>query len=230
MRRLDKLLARIVRKSVMKILEGESRPVRIDAKNLEDYVDQPVFVRETPRTGIGQVTGLAWTTMGGATLTVEARRVHGFGRAFRFTGQLGDVMKESAEIAYSHVLSRAAELGGDVEFFRESALHLHVPAGATPKDGPSAGITMACALLSLCSNRKPVAGLAMTGELTLNGDVLAVGGIREKVVAARRAGIRRLILPNANTGDFRILPDHLRSGLKVDFVSTFDEVAALVFR
>ncbi|KAA3623637.1 MAG: endopeptidase La, partial [Proteobacteria bacterium] len=203
-RRLDKLLARIVRKAVMKLLDGEKRPIRVKAADLEDYVDKPVFTREKPRTGIGQVTGLAWTSMGGATLTVEARRTHSFGRAFRFTGQLGDVMKESAEIAYSHILSSASSLGADPDFFRESAVHLHVPAGATPKDGPSAGITMACALLSLCRDRKPVAGMAMTGELTLTGEVLPVGGIREKVVAARRAGIKRLILPVANRGDFEV--------------------------
>jgi ATP-dependent Lon protease len=228
-RRLDKLLARIVRKAVMELLEGAERPIRVRASDLERYVDQPVFTRERPRTGVGRVTGLAWTAMGGATLTVEARKVHGFGRGFRFTGQLGDVMKESAEIAYSHVLSAAGELSANGDFFRDSMIHLHVPAGATPKDGPSAGITMACAILSLCRNRKPVTQLAMTGELTLTGEVLPVGGIREKVVAARRAGIKRLILPEANRGDFEILPEHVRAGVKVDFVSEFSQVAALVF-
>lgn len=229
-RRLDKLLARIVRKGVMKLLDGAERPIKVTADDLEDYVDKPLFTTEKPVSGIGQVTGLAWTAMGGATLTVEARRVHGFGRGFRLTGQLGEVMKESAEIAYSHVLSSADALGADADFFRDSAIHLHVPAGATPKDGPSAGITMACALLSLCRNRKPLSGLAMTGELTLTGEVLAVGGIREKVIAARRAGIRRLILPEANRGDFEVLPGHVRSGVEVTFVSRFDEVVDRVFR
>ncbi len=229
-RRLDKLLARIVRKAVMKLLEGESRPIRVRASDLEEYVDKPLFKPEKPRTGIGQVTGLAWTAMGGATLTVEARRVHGFGRGFRFTGQLGDVMKESAEIAYGYVLSAAEDLDADPAFFRDSMIHLHVPAGSTPKDGPSAGITMACALLSLCRGRKPAANLAMTGELTLTGGVLPVGGIREKVVAARRAGIKRLILPEANRGDFEMLPDHVARGIRVDFASRFEDVTALVFR
>ena len=228
-RRLDKLLARIVRKAVMKLLDGADRPIRVQASDLEAYVDKPVFKPEKPKSGVGQMTGLAWTAMGGATLTVEARRIHGFGRGFRFTGQLGDVMKESAEIAYGHVLSSAESLGADPAFFKDSAIHLHVPAGATPKDGPSAGITMACALLSLCRRRKPLANLAMTGELTLTGEVLAVGGIREKVVAARRARLKRLILPEANRGDFDTLPEHLRRGLKVDFVSDFDAVASLVF-
>src|SRR5690606_28254526 len=164
-RRLEKLVARIVRKAVMKLLTGRDRPVRVRATDLEEYVDKPVFKRERPKTGVGRVTGLAWTAMGGTTLTVEARRVHNFGRGFRFTGQLGDVMKESAEIAYGYLLSSADEFDADPAFFRDSTIHLHVPAGATPKDGPSAGITMACALLSLCRNTKPVAALAMTGEL-----------------------------------------------------------------
>ncbi len=228
-RRLDKLLARIVRKGVMRLLDGAERPIRVRAGDLESYVDRPLFRQEKPDTGVGRVIGLAWTSMGGATLSVEARRVHGFGRGFRLTGQLGEVMRESAEIAYSHVLSDAARFGGDAEFFRDSTLHLHVPAGATPKDGPSAGITMATALLSLCRGRAPRRGIAMTGELTLVGDVLAVGGIREKVLAARRAGLRRLLLPEANRGDFEVLPDHLRRGLRVDFVATFAEVVALVF-
>ncbi len=228
-RRLEKLVARIVRKAVMKLLTGHDRPVRVRATDLEEYVDKPVFKRERPKTGVGRVTGLAWTAMGGTTLTVEARRVHNFGRGFRFTGQLGDVMKESAEIAYGYLLSSADEFDADPAFFRDSTIHLHVPAGATPKDGPSAGITMACALLSLCRNTKPVAALAMTGELTLTGEVLPVGGIREKVVAARRAGIRKLVLPEANRPEFEVLPDNVRSGLKVDFVSVFGEVAALVF-
>jgi ATP-dependent Lon protease len=227
-RRLEKLLARIVRKSVMKMLQGAERPIHIRARDLEEYVDKPMFASEKPRSGVGQVTGLAWTSMGGATLTVEARRVHGFGRGFRFTGQLGDVMKESAEIAYSYILSSAAKLDADPGFFRESMIHLHVPAGATPKDGPSAGMTMACALLSLCRNRKPVSSLAMTGELTLTGDILPVGGIREKVISARRAKLKRLVLPEANRSDFEMLPAAVRSGLKVDFVSDFQQVAALV--
>ena len=155
--------------------------------------------------------------MGGATLSVEANLVHTKNRGFKLTGQLGDVMRESADIAYSYVASHLADYRGDAQFFDEAFVHLHVPEGATPKDGPSAGVTMATALLSLARNQKPVQPLAMTGELTLTGQVLPVGGIREKVIAARRAGIRRLILPEANRRDFDELPDHVRKGITAHF-------------
>ena len=228
-RRLEKLLARVVRKAVMKILGGEKKPVHVTAADLESYVDKPLFRKERAVSGIGRINGLAWTTMGGATLSVEARKIHDYARGFKLTGQLGSVMKESAEIAYSYVISRRDLLGDKADVFENSTVHLHVPEGATPKDGPSAGITMACALLSVGCGRKPAAGYAMTGELTLTGQVLPVGGIREKVIAARRAGIRKLILPEQNRGDVEDLPEHIAKGIKVSFVEEFDAVAALVF-
>ncbi len=174
------------------------------------------------------VTGLAWTAMGGATLNVEASRVHGRSRGFKLTGQLGNVMRESAEIAYSYVVSHLDSLAGKkaAGFFDEVLVHLHVPEGATPKDGPSAGVTMATALLSLARGEPVARPMAMTGELTLTGSVLPVGGIREKVIAARRVGIRELILPDDNHKDFEELPDYLKEDLSVHFAKVYADVAA----
>jgi ATP-dependent Lon protease len=138
-------------------------------------------------------------------------------------------MRESAEIAYSFILSHADDFGAETDFFKEAFIHLHVPAGATPKDGPSAGITMASALLSLALDRKPVRNIAMTGELTLTGQVFPVGGIREKVIAARRAGIRELILPADNEGDYEEIPEHIRKGFRVHFAEHYADVAKVLF-
>ena len=228
-RRLEKCLGAIARKAVVKILEGEKTPIHVRARDIEDYLGKPLFGREKRLTGVGVITGLAWTTMGGATLSIEATRIHSFTRGFKLTGQLGDVMRESAEIAYSYILANAERWGASPDFFEKSLIHLHVPAGATPKDGPSAGITMASALLSLARNRRPLRTLAMTGELTLTGQVLPVSGIREKVIAARRVNIRELILPEANRGDFEEIPEHIREGITVHFAEKFDDVVPIVF-
>ncbi|MET0118591.1 MAG: endopeptidase La [Sedimenticola sp.] len=228
-RRMEKQIGKIVRKAVVKILDGEKTPITVNKEDLEDYLGSPIFRDERKLAGPGVVTGLAWTSMGGATLSVEAARTHGFNRGFKLTGQLGDVMRESAEIAYGYIIGHAETYGADSEFFEKSFIHLHVPAGATPKDGPSAGITMASALLSLARN-EPIRDIAMTGELTLTGQVFPVGGIREKVIAARRAGVRELILPEENRGDYNEVPDHVTKGIKVHFASTFEDVAPLLFR
>ncbi len=227
-RRLDKQLAKIVRKAVVKMLEGSKLPIEITIDNLKDYLGPAVFSDERKLSGPGVVTGLAWTSMGGATLSIEAVHTHSFTRGFKLTGQLGDVMKESAEIAYGFVVSHAEQFGIDAEFFEKSFIHLHVPAGATPKDGPSAGVTMASALLSLALN-KPVRNIAMTGELTLTGEVFPVGGVREKVIAARRVGIRELLLPADNTGDWEEIPEYIRKGIKVHFATTYDDVLPHLF-
>ena len=190
-RNLEKQLGRVVRKAVVAIVGGEEGPIRIGTQQVEEYLGKPVFTQEKPLTGVGVVTGLAWTAMGGATLSIEATKVHSINRGFKLTGQLGDVMRESAEIAYSYVSSHLKEFKGDPTFFDAAFVHLHVPEGATPKDGPSAGITMASALLSLARNEKIRRPLAMTGEITLTGQVLPVGGIREKVIAAKRVPIAR---------------------------------------
>ncbi|MBN2886036.1 MAG: endopeptidase La, partial [Chromatiaceae bacterium] len=222
-RRLEKQLGKIVRKVAVRLLEGEETPITIDRTVLKNYLGSPVFRDERKLSGPGVVTGLAWTAMGGATLSIEAARTHSFNRGFKLTGQLGDVMKESAEIAYGYVVSHARDFAIDPAFFEKSFIHVHVPAGATPKDGPSAGITMASALLSLARSA-PVRRIAMTGELTLTGEVFPVGGIREKLIAARRAGIKEIILPADNQGDFDEVPEHVRKGLKVHFASRFEEV------
>ena len=155
--------------------------------------------------------------------------MHTLNRGFKLTGKLGDVMRESADIAYSYVMAHLKDYGCSTDYFDTALVHLHVPEGATPKDGPSAGITMATALLSLARRERIKRKLAMTGELTLTGQVLAVGGIREKVIAARRANIMELILPNANRKDFEELPDYLREGINVHFARTFRDVFHFVF-
>jgi len=224
-RKLEKMLHRILRKAAVELLEDESgTPIRVGVKNLEDYLNAPPFRTEQLMKGVGVVTGLAWTSMGGATLSIEASRVHDLTRGYKLTGHLGDVMKESASIAYSYVMGHLKHFGAQPTFYDEAFIHLHVPEGATPKDGPSAGVTMATALLSLALNKKPEK-VAMTGELSLTGQVLPVGGIREKVIAARRSAITTLILPEANRRDYDELPDYLQQGLKVHFARHFKEVA-----
>ena len=228
-RNLEKRLGTICRKAAIRILNEAPTPVKVNVKNLDDYLGKPPFEDEKLITGTGVVTGLAWTAMGGATLSIEATRVHEYTRGFKLTGQLGEVMKESAEIAYSYLVSQTERFGIDAEFFEKAFIHLHVPAGATPKDGPSAGITMTSALLSLALGKQVREGIAMTGEITLTGEVLPVGGIREKVIAARRAGVFELILPHANRRDFEELPDHVREGVTVHFAREYPEVAALLW-
>ena len=228
-RRLEKYLGTIARKAVVKLLKKEQAPIHVRAKDVEDYLGKPIFKKEKPMSGVGVVTGLAWTSMGGATLSVEAIHIHSLHKGFKLTGQLGGVMKESAEIAYSYIAANAERFGAAKDFFDKAFIHLHVPAGATPKDGPSAGVTMASAILSLARGRRLVKALAMTGELTLTGHVLPVGGIREKVVAARRNGFKELILPDENRGDYENLPEYIREGLTANFVSRYPEVIPLLF-
>jgi len=228
-RNLEKRIGTLARKAAIAVVEEKPLPVKISIKNLHEYLGKPLFENEQPLSGVGVITGLAWTPMGGATLSVEASRVHSYNRGFKLTGQLGDVMKESAEIAYSYLVSQRALFDIDPLFFEEGFLHLHVPAGATPKDGPSAGITIVSALLSLANQWPVTRPLAMTGEITLTGQVLPVGGIREKVIAARRVDIFELILPDANRRDFEELPEHVREGVSVHFVKEYPQVAPLIW-
>ncbi len=228
-RQLEMNLGKIVRKGVVKLLRKEGSHIQVNAGDLEGYLEQPVFQPEKVQAGVGIVTGLAWTAMGGATLTIEAARVNTLNRGFKLTGQLGDVMKESAEIAYSYISSHLKTYKGDPQFFDAAFVHLHVPEGATPKDGPSAGVTMATALLSLARDEKIARPLAMTGELTLTGQVLPVGGIREKCIAAKRIQVTELILPEDNRRDFERLPDYVKAGLTVHFARHYREVAKICF-
>jgi ATP-dependent Lon protease len=172
---------------------------------------------------IGVVTGLAWTATGGELMTIESLRMPGSGR-LTVTGQLGDVMRESVDAALSYVRSRAAQIGIDEKEFRESDLHIHLPAGAIPKDGPSAGITLTLAIASVLSKRPVRRDVAMTGEVTLRGRVLEIGGVKEKVLAAYRAGIRELIMPKANEKDLRDVPEEVRQHVRFLFVEKMDEV------
>lgn len=228
-RNLKKQLAKLIRKQAIKFVTTGLKSKRIHAKQLEKSLGQPIFTPEKVNQHIGTVTGLAWTAMGGATLTIEASRVHTLNRGFKLSGQLGDVMQESAGIAYSFITSHLKQYNAPVKFFDKAFIHLHVPDGATPKDGPSAGVTMATALLSLARNETIQTSLAMTGELSLTGQVLPVGGIREKIIAAKRIGITTLILPKENQKDYQELPSYLKKGLNVYFAEHFDEVANIAF-
>ncbi len=230
-RNLEKKLGRMVRKAVVEFVTKPkaTKQKSIAIKDVHNYLGQPFFKQEKPPAGIGIVNGLAWTSLGGVTLTLEASQIHSNSRGIKLTGNLGDVMKESAEIAYSFISSHLKELKCSVDFFDKAFIHVHFPEGATPKDGPSAGVTMATALLSLARNKKIPRLLAMTGELTLTGQVLAVGGIREKVIAARRIRIMEVILPEANRKDYEELPEHIRNGMTVHFARQYKDVAAVVF-
>lgn len=204
--------------------------VTVEPDTVEKYLGKPRFLDDPlmKRGRAGVVMGLAWTSMGGATLYVEAQAIPGKAD-FKLTGQLGDVMKESAAIALSVVTANAKRLGIDPEFFKKHTVHIHVPAGATPKDGPSAGITMASALVSLAINRRAQARWAMTGELTLTGRVLPIGGVKEKVIAAKRSKVKNVILPMANQKDFEEIPENVRRGITAHFVEDYSEVFALLF-
>ncbi|SCY22558.1 endopeptidase La [Desulfoluna spongiiphila] len=228
-RNLEKQMNRIVRKAVVSFLTTGDKPVSVGVKDIPEYLGPPIFRKERPMEGVGIVTGLAWTTMGGATLSVEATKIHDLAKGFKLTGQLGDVMKESAEIAYSFVSSHTRDFSVDKAYFDSAFVHLHVPEGATPKDGPSAGVTMSTALISLATGRKIDRPLAMTGEITLTGKVLPVGGIREKVIAARRIGIRELVLPDDNRRDVDELPDYISKGMTFHFAKVYKDVYKVVF-
>ncbi|MBI3962660.1 MAG: endopeptidase La, partial [Deinococcus sp.] len=203
-------------------------PVIVRAEQVEDYLGPIKFPPETARrTRVpGVATGVAVTAAGGDVLFIEAISMPG-AKGFMYTGQLGEVMSESARAAYSYVRSRIKDLGASQDFFEKSDIHLHIPAGAIPKDGPSAGVTMATALASLATGRPVRNDVAMTGEITLTGLVLPVGGIKEKALAARRAGVKTFILPKQNESDLREIPPELRRDLHFAPVETVDQAWAL---
>lgn len=229
-RELEREIGAICRKIATKIAAGETLQVTVTADDVADYLGKQVYFYEVAeRTQVpGVATGLAWTPAGGDILFIEATRMKGE-KGFTLTGQLGDVMRESAMAAWSYVRSRAAELGINEDSFAKVDIHLHVPAGATPKDGPSAGVAMATALASLMMN-KPVSGeLGMTGEITLRGQVLPVGGIKEKVLAAHRAGLKRICLPKRNAKDLDELPEQVRNEMTFVLVDRIEQVFAEAF-
>jgi len=235
-RNLEKQLKKMMRKAARQIVteRGKENPkteVQINKEDLKEYLGKRSFTEEQAFTEpkVGVVTGLAYTALGGATLHIEARSIFNKNGGLKQTGQLGDVMKESAEIAYSYVRSLLQNDPDAKEFFEARMIHLHVPAGATPKDGPSAGITMACALTSLIFDTPLKTGLAMTGELTLTGVVLPIGGVKEKTIAARRAKISELIFPADNQEDFEDLDKSVREGITAHFVKKLEDVLAIGF-
>jgi ATP-dependent Lon protease len=223
-RSLEREIGRALRYAAVKIAEASSRTVAIEPKDLVTVLGQPRFEGEIAlRTSVpGVATGLAWTPVGGDILFIEASRVPGRG-GLLLTGQLGDVMRESAQAAMTLVKSRASELGVDPALFEKSDIHVHVPAGATPKDGPSAGIAMFTALASLLTNRTVRKDTAMTGEISLRGLVLPVGGIKEKVVAAAAAGLTRVMLPARNKRDYDDIPKGARDALEFIWLEHVDE-------
>lgn len=230
-RGLENCIKKILRKSAEQVLAEPEKLVQIRKGELGEFLGKRHFPENSPfqQPRIGVITGLAYTSMGGTTLHVEAAASPASSPGFKQTGQLGKVMVESSEIAYSYIRSLLQKEEEVMEFFKTHLLHLHVPAGATPKDGPSAGITMACALYSLAKKRPMRPDLAMTGELSLTGLVLPVGGVKEKMIAAKRAKVQEVILPLENREDFELLPEHVTSGLKAHFVSNFREVENICF-
>ena len=226
-RNLEREIGRALRQAAMRIAEGESGPIAISAADLSSVMGAPLFEDEVAmRTSIpGVATGLAWTPVGGDILFIEATANPGNGRLI-LTGQLGEVMKESAQAALSIVKSRGGSYGIDVSRFEKTDIHIHVPAGATPKDGPSAGVAMFMALVSLMTDRTVRSDTAMTGEISLRGLVLPVGGIKEKVVAAHRAGIKRVMLPARNKRDFEDIPQEVREQLTFVWLERVDDAVS----
>jgi ATP-dependent Lon protease len=224
-RQLEREVQGVLRKAALEVVEKKSAGVKITAKNLEKYAGQPRVQSEVAGRApeVGVATGLAWTPVGGDIMFIEAIRMAGKGQ-ITLTGQLGDVMKESAQAAWSLLRARAGALGIPLESFTQTDVHLHVPAGAVPKDGPSAGITIATALASLLCNRPSRHDLAMTGELTLRGRVLPIGGLKEKLTAAARAGVTTVLVPARNKSDLVDLPDEVARLLDIRQVDTIDEV------
>ena len=219
-------MCRKVARKVVK--EGHNYTVAIEPTKLEEFLGVIKF-RDTlahEKSEVGLVTGLAWTEVGGSILSTEATVVDGKGK-LTLTGKLGDVMQESAQAAMSYVRSRAARLGLPRDFYRTLDIHVHVPEGAIPKDGPSAGITIATALSSALSRIPVRRDIAMTGEITLRGKVLPIGGLKEKLLAAHRAGLFEAILPKDNEKDVAEVPENLRSAMKLHFVENMDQVLAI---
>ena len=224
-RNLEREFANLCRKVAKKIAEGKDKTYVITAQNVHRYLGVPKYLpeEEMEKDEVGVSTGLAWTETGGDIIYVEATTMKGRGN-LTLTGQLGDVMKESAQAALSYIRSRASKLGIKDEVFSKSDLHIHVPAGAIPKDGPSAGITMATAIASALTGRPVNKNVALTGEVTLRGRVLPIGGLKEKALAAKRMGINRVIIPKRNKKDLEDIPKYIKKDMEFVFAETMDDV------
>ncbi len=237
-RGLENQIKKILRKVALEIVKEKEKGKRkketkhtITKANLTQFLGKPYFLSDRfyERTPVGVATGLAWTSLGGATLYIEAIKVAADRTDMHLTGQAGEVMKESSQIAWSYLHSAVYKYAPGYTFFEKSQVHIHIPEGATPKDGPSAGVTMVTALLSLLLDAPVLDNLGMTGEITLTGRVLAVGGIKEKLISARRSGLTTLIFPKDNRRDFDELPAHLKKDLQVYFVEHYDEIYHIAF-
>ncbi len=224
-RELERSIAAVCRKAAAKIVSGETQTNKIKASNLKEYLGTIKFDKEEAlkSDAVGIVKGLAWTAVGGVTLDVEACIMDGKGE-ITLTGQLGDVMKESAIVALGYIRSKASEYGIDKEFFENKDIHIHIPEGAVPKDGPSAGITMTLAMLSAYTNRKVSHEYAMTGEITLHGNVLPIGGLKEKILAAKNAGIKKIIIPDKNKKDVLDIEAEILENVEIIYVKKMDDV------
>jgi ATP-dependent Lon protease len=227
LRQLEREIGKVCRKVARQKaeLEGDFKPVRVTTDNLREFLRNPRIHSEgaLKKDQIGTVTGLAWTAVGGDILFIEALKTKGKGKLM-LTGQLGDVMQESAQAAFSYAKARYQELGIDPDVLENFDIHVHIPEGAIPKDGPSAGITMATALVSVLTQRPIRKEVAMTGEITLRGNVLPIGGVKEKLLAARRAKLKTVILPEANRPDLEDLPKEVREDLNFVFVEHVRQV------
>jgi ATP-dependent Lon protease len=226
-RNLEREIGTIFRKIARRVAEEPRYKARVKPETLVDYLSKPRFFNETKKrvASVGVSTGLVWTPVGGEIIFIETTVMPGEGKLV-LTGQLGDVMKESATAAVSFVRSRSAELGLPDDYFAKHDLHIHVPAGAVPKDGPSAGVSMATSIVSLLTNIKVDPELAMTGEITLTGQVLPIGGVKEKVLGARRAGIKKIVLPKRNEIDLDDVPKEVRDQMSFVCVEELSEVFA----
>jgi ATP-dependent Lon protease len=227
-RNLNRNIAALCRHAAKEIVDGNSRPIQITPADLPDILGPVRFLPETSTRswGPGVSTGLAWTPTGGDLIFIEALKTPGHGKLI-LTGKLGEIMKESATAALTYIRAHAAELEIEVDEFEKSDIHVHVPAGAIPKDGPSAGVPLVVALASLMSGRPVRREIAMTGEITLRGDILPVGGIKEKVLAARRAGLREVLFPQANAKDLVDIPEHLRNGMRFHELNLISEALVM---
>lgn len=227
-RNLERKIAAICRKTAHRIVTKQVKSAKVTEKNLTKYLGPVIFLESdlTAKAEIGICTGLAWTSVGGELLKVEVLATNGKG-GLVLTGQLGDVMKESAQAGYTYIRSRAKELHLDEKFYETTDIHIHLPEGAIPKDGPSAGITMVTAMVSALTKRCIKAGIAMTGEITLSGKVLPVGGIKEKMLAAHRYGVKTILIPEQNMQDLEELPVNVRAAIKFIPVNHMDQVLKL---
>jgi ATP-dependent Lon protease len=233
-REIASLLRKVAKETVLKSSGTKKKPVvpsiKVDEEKVEGYLGVPKFRGRLAKreNRVGSVVGLAWTSVGGEILSVDATIMTGTER-LTLTGKLGDVMKESAQAALSYIRSNSKLMGVKENFYKGKEIHIHLPEGAIPKDGPSAGITMAMAMVSAASNRQAKSDVAMTGEITLRGDVIAIGGLTEKLLAAQRSGVKTVLIPAENVKDLDEIPEKVKSGLKIVPIKKIEEAIHYVF-